>query len=327
MNKKVLSFIVVLLLIPLTIIYAAKTGSIEITSIELIKGLFTGTDNNVAIIKDLRFPRIIISLFAGAALAVSGVLLQAVMRNPLAEPGIIGVSSGAGFFTILMVSLFPTLFFFTPLFAFLGGAIAFFLVYIFSWKSGLDPLRMILIGVAINAVFTALSQLMGAQSASSMTSNVSVTTSTLSMKTWDDVQVMVLYGSIGLIISFLLFAWCNHLKIKDKTLKNLGFQVNRARFIISIVAVLLASIATAIAGMFTFVGLLIPHIGRLLVGTDHKLLIPFSAMAGALLILLADTLGRTMMSPIEIPASIIMAVIGGPFLIFLLRKSDRIYGN
>src|SRR5690625_5371904 len=129
MNKKVLSFIVVLLLIPLTIIYAAKTGSIEITSIELIKGLFTGTDNNVAIIKDLRFPRIIISLFAGAALAVSGVLLQAVMRNPLAEPGIIGVSSGAGVMTIVMVTFFPTLFFYAPLFAFLGGAFAFFLVF------------------------------------------------------------------------------------------------------------------------------------------------------------------------------------------------------
>src|SRR5690625_3712381 len=205
MNKKVLSFIVVLLLIPLTIIYAAKTGSIEITSIELIKGLFTGTNENVDIIKDLRFPRIIISLFAGATLAVSGVLLQAVMRNPLAEPGIIGVSSGAGFMTLLVISFFPTLFFYTPLFAFLGGAFAFILVYTFSWKSGLNPLRMILIGVAINAVFTGLSQLISAQGANSMLSSVSVTTSTLTMKTWSDVEIIVIYGAIGLILAFLLF--------------------------------------------------------------------------------------------------------------------------
>lgn len=327
MNKKVISFIAVIILLPVVTIYSAITGSIEVSAVELIKGLLTGTNENVAIIKDLRLPRIIISLFAGAALAVSGVLLQAVMRNPLAEPGIIGVSSGAGFFTILMISLFPTLFFFTPLFAFLGGACAFFLVYIFSWKSGLDPLRMILIGVAINAVFTGLSELFNAQAASSMMSNVSVSTSTLSMKTWDDVEVMVLYGSIGLILAFLVFAWCNHLSLRDKTLKNLGFRVNRARLIISIIAVLLASIATAVAGMFAFVGLLIPHIGRSLVGTDHKVLIPFSAIAGALLIVTADTLGRTIIAPIEIPASIIMAVIGGPFLIFLLRKSDRIHGN
>lgn len=327
MNKKVISFIAILLLLPAMIIYAATTGSLDISASDLIKGLLTGTNQQVDIIKDLRFPRIIISLMAGAALAVSGVLLQAVMRNPLAEPGIIGVSSGAGFFTIVMISLFPTLFFYTPLFAFIGGALAFLLVYTFSWKSGLNPLRMILIGVAINAVFTGLSELINAQGASSMMSNISVTTSTLTMKTWNDVHVITIYGSIGLILAFLVYAWCNHLALKDQTLKNLGFNINRARFIISIIAVLLAAIATAIAGMFTFVGLLIPHIGRTLVGTDHKVLIPFSALAGALLILTADTLGRTLMAPIEIPASIIMAIIGGPFLIFLLRKSDRIYGN
>jgi len=327
MNRKVVSFIVVLLLLPVVTLYSATTGSIEITPMELIKGLFTGANENIEIIKDLRFPRIVISLFAGAALAVSGVLLQAVMRNPLAEPGIIGVSSGSGFFTLLVLTFYPTLFFYTPLFAFIGGAIAFLLVYSLSWKSGLNPLRMILIGVAINAIFTGFSQLLQAQNANSMMTNVSVTQSTLTMKTWSDVQVIVIYGSIGLLIAFFLFAWANHLSLSDETLHNLGFRVNRARFIIAVVAVLLASIATAIAGMFTFVGLLVPHIGRSLVGSDHKLLIPFSTLAGALLILTADTIGRTIMAPIEIPASIIMAIIGGPFLIFLLRKSDRIYGH
>jgi len=326
MNKKIISFIIAIILLVVTTIYSAVTGSIEVSAIELMKGLFTDTNENVQIIKDLRLPRIIISLFAGAALAVSGVLLQAVMRNPLAEPGIIGVSSGAAFISIIMVSLFPMLFFYTPLFAFVGGAFAFILVYMFSWKSGLNPLRMILIGVAINAAFTGLSELFMMGNRNSMTSGISVTTSTLSMKTWNDVEIIVLYGAIGLVLAYLLYAWCNHLGLEDKSLKNLGFRTNRARLIISIVAVLLASIATAIAGMFTFVGLLIPHIGRSLVGTDHKVLIPFSAIMGALLILVADTLGRTIMAPIEIPASILLAVIGGPFLIFLLRKSDQ-YGN
>src|SRR5690625_3891583 len=327
MMKKVLSFIAVIGLLLFVTIYSAITGSIEVSAVELVKGLFTGTNENVEIVKDLRLPRINISLFAGAALAVSGVLLQSVMRNPLAEPGIIGVSSGAGFFTLLVLTFFPTLFFYTPWFAFIGGSIAFLLVYTFSWKSGLNPLRMILIGVAINAVFTGFSQLLQGANASSMAASVSVTQSTLTMKTWSDVNVIVLYGSIGLVVAFFLFAWANHLSLSDETLHNLGFRVNRARFIISVVAVLLASIATAIAGMFTFVGLLIPHIGRSLVGSDHKLLIPFSTLAGALLILTADTIGRTIMAPLEIPASIIMAIIGGPFLIFLLRKSDRIYGH
>ena len=326
-NKKMLSFVGVIVLLIVVIIQSAITGSIKVTPFELIQGLFTGTNDDVAIIKDLRLPRIIIALFAGAALSVAGVLLQAVMRNPLADPGIIGVSAGAGFMSILVVALFPTLYFFVPLFAFLGGALAFFLVYSLSWKSGLDPLRMILIGIAVNALFTGLSQGLGF-SGSALTQSMSQTmTSTLTMKKWSDVDVIVLYGTIGLVLSFGVYAWCNYLALEDRTAKNLGVNINLARFVISLVAVLLASVATSVAGLFAFVGLLVPHIGRSLVGTDHKVLIPFSALAGALLILTADTLGRTIIAPNEIPASIIMAVIGGPFLIFLLRKSDRIYGH
>ncbi|MBO1004058.1 FecCD family ABC transporter permease [Pseudogracilibacillus auburnensis] len=327
MNKKALSFIVVIVLLCIATIYSATSGSIQVSFTELVSGLISGTNNDVQVIKDLRLPRIIIAIFAGAALSVSGVLLQSVMRNPLAEPGIIGVSSGAGFMTMLMVSIFPTLFFFTPLFAFLGGALAFFLVYSFSWKSGLDPLRMILIGVAINAVFTSLSQTFHYRGSYTSSMITEVTTSTLSMKKWADVEIMVIYGSIGLILAILVYSWCNYLALEDKTAKNLGLNVNVARFVISAIAVLLASVATATAGLFVFVGLLVPHIGRILVGTDHKWLIPFSSLLGALLILLSDTLGRTIIAPNEIPASIIMALIGGPFLIFLLRKSDRIYGN
>lgn len=327
MGKKVISFVVVIVLLVLTILYSAVTGSIDVSMMDLVKGLFTGGSDDVEVIKDLRFPRIIIGLLAGAALSVSGALLQAVMRNPLAEPGIIGVSSGAAFVSVLMISIFPTLFFYVPLFAFIGGALAFILVYSFSWKSGLDPLRMILIGVAINAVFTGLLQVLSFTGGSMVRSVSDMTMSNLSMKKWADVEIIVLYGSIGLVLALFVYGWCNYLALEDKTAKNLGLNVNLARFVISAIAVLLASVATAIAGMFAFVGLIVPHIGRVLVGTDHRLLIPFSALLGAWLILIADTFGRTLISPNEIPASIIVALIGGPFLIFLLRKSDRIYGN
>ena len=139
MNKKVISFITVITLLIIVTIFSLVTGSLEVTVFELIRGIFTGDNENVQIIKDLRFPRIIIALFAGAALSVSGVLLQAVMKNPLADPSIIGVSSGAGFMSLLVVSIFPSLFFYMPLFSFIGGAFAFYLVYRFSWKSGLEP--------------------------------------------------------------------------------------------------------------------------------------------------------------------------------------------
>lgn len=326
LNKQTISFVSVCVLLLLVAMQSAMTGSIKVTPLELIQGLFTGTNDQVAIIRDLRFPRIIIAMFAGAALSVSGVLLQAVMRNPLAEPGIIGVSAGASFMSILLVFLFPTLFFYVPLFAFIGGAFAFLLVYSLSWKSGLDPLRMILIGIAVNAIFTGFGQMLGRGNAMTMAMSQTLT-STLDMKKWSEVETIALYGSIGLLVALFIYPWCNYLSLEDRTARSLGINVNLLRFVLSIIAVLLASVATAIAGMFTFVGLLVPHIGRLLVGTDHKALIPFSALAGALLILTADTLGRTLIAPQEIPASVIMAVIGGPFLIFLLRKSDRIDGH
>lgn len=327
MKKVWISFIATIVLLIALIIFSATTGTIQVTFFELVSGLFTGTNDDVNVIKDLRLPRIIISLFAGAALSVAGVLMQAVMRNPLAEPGIIGVSSGANFMAMMMIAIFPTLYFYTPLFAFVGGAIAFFLVYSLSWRSGLNPVRMILIGVAINAIFTSLSQTLNFRGGFANQLVQEVTTSTLAMKKWADVEIVVMYGTIGLVLAMFVYRWCNYLALEDKTMQNLGFNVNLARFIISAIAVLLAGVATATAGMFVFVGLLVPHIGRILIGTEHRRLIPFSALLGALLILLSDTLGRTIIAPNEIPASIIMSLIGGPFLIYLIRKSDRVYGN
>ncbi|WP_025028707.1 FecCD family ABC transporter permease [Caldalkalibacillus mannanilyticus] len=326
MNRKIVSFLSVISMLIMVMIIAVNTGSIKVPLLELFQGLMDGTHHEVEIIKDLRFPRIIVALFAGAALAVSGALLQAVMKNPLADAGVIGISSGSAFFSILLVTIAPQLFFWMPLFSFIGGALACFLVYTLSWKSGLNPLRLILVGIAINATFTGLNDSFNFRGSYSVTSISQGTTSSISMKTWSDVEVLVTYGSIGLILSFCLVSWCNLLSLQDKTVKNLGLHVTRARVIISAVAVLLAAVATSIAGIIAFVGLLIPHIARQFVGSDYRVLIPFSALSGALLILTADTLGRTIVAPNEIPASIIMAVIGGPFLIYLLRKSDRIYG-
>ncbi|BFT68933.1 FecCD family ABC transporter permease [Paenibacillus sp. P36] len=327
MNKIGWSLVVVVLLLVIVTLVSITTGSIKVGSLEFIQGLFTGTNKKVEIIKDLRLPRIIVALFVGATLAVSGVLLQAVMRNPLADAGVIGISSGAGVVSLLFVTLFPQLFYWLPMFAFFGGALACFLVYSFSWKSGLSPIRIILVGLAINATFTGLGQSFNYRGSYAVTSINQAVTSIFTMKTWNDVQVMLIYGTIGLVVAFLLYSWCNMLSLQDKSAQNLGLRVTRARLIISVVAVMLAAVATAIGGMIAFVGLLVPHIARLLVGSDHKILIPFSALGGALLILSADTLGRTVLAPSEIPASIIMAVIGGPFLIFMLRKSDQIRGN
>jgi len=320
MTKKILSFSIVILLLLVSMIYSATTGSIKMGFFEFIGAFFEEGNSQMEAIRDLRFPRIVVALFAGAALSVSGVLLQSVMRNPLADAGVIGISSGAAFVQLFIISFFPALFFMTPILAFIGGACACALVFALSWKSGLSPLKLILVGIAINAMFTGLTEAFLNLGGSLNTSAASVVGSNLTMRTWKDVSTITTYGTIGLVAAFALYSWCNLLVLQDKTAKSLGFNVARARLIIAAVAVLLSAVSVVVAGVISFVGLLVPHIARRLVGYDHRILIPFTALAGALLILVADTIGRTIVAPTEIPASTIMAIIGGPFLIFLLRK-------
>ena len=185
-RKKILSFVITALGLLALFLIAVNTGSLKVTPLELFKGLFIEYNENVATIYDLRFPRILIAIFGGAATAVSGVLLQAVMKNPLAYPGIIGVSSGASLTAVLITAFVPTLYFFTPLFAFIGGMVAFLLVYSLSWKGGLSPLRIILVGVAVNAMFTGLMSAFNSGTGSNYSGVASIVNANITMKTWDD---------------------------------------------------------------------------------------------------------------------------------------------
>jgi len=326
MNKKIISFIVVILALVGVTVYSAAKGSISVSLMTLVDGVLHGNNEEVNVIIDLRFPRIIVAILTGAILAVSGVLFQSVMRNPLADAGIMGISAGASFFTLFGLLFLPTLFISSTLFAFLGGAVSCFIIYMLSWKSGLKPLRVILTGIAVSAMFTGLREaLINICAYFNITVGAS-NASNLTMKTWDDVELIVPLGLSGIVLAILVSPWCNLLKLQDKKVVQLGVNIQLVRILISVIAVFLASVATSIAGIIIFAGLIIPHISRQLVGTNHHILIPFSALAGAFLILTADTFGRLLIAPLEIPASTIMAVIGGPFLIFLLRKGDKLNG-
>lgn len=322
----VLSFGIMILCLVGLFFAAINIGSLKVSFPDLMRGLFVERIEEVAVIYDLRFPRIIISMLAGAAIAVSGVLFQAVLKNPLADPGIIGISSGASFAAVLITAFAPQLYFFTPLVAFLGGVVAFFLVYFLSWKGGLSPLRIILTGVAVDAFFTGLSSAFNSMSGGNMSGVASIVEANITQKTWDDVTTMVPYVVAGLFLACLFIRECNLMSLEDKTVRSLGMNVNATRIVISLIAVLLASISIAIAGAVSFLGLIVPHIGRILVGSDHRALIPFSALAGACFFLLADTIGRTIAAPYEISAAVIMSVVGGPFFIILLRRSRK-YAN
>ena len=326
-RKKVLSFFITGVGLLLLFLLAVNTGSLKVSLVQLLRGLFVEYDPDVATVYDLRFPRIFIAMLGGAAMAVSGVLLQAVMKNPLADPGIIGISSGASLAAVLVTAFLPSLYFFTPLFAFAGGMVAFLLVYSLSYKGGLSPLRIILVGVAVNACFTGLMSAFNSGTGSNYSGAAAIVNANITMKTWDDFGTLLWYAPVGLLLSLCVASRCNLLALEDKTARSLGVNVTRSRILISCVAVLLSGISTAVIGPISFLGLIVPHIARLLVGSNHKALIPYSVLLGAFTLLLADTVGRTIAYPFEISAAVVMSVIGGPFFILLLRRSKQSYGN
>ena len=202
-TKGLISFVVTGILLLAVFVWAANTGSLRVTPIQLFRGLFIAFDPDVATVYDLRFPRIIISMFVGAALAVSGVLFQAVLKNPLTDPGIIGISGGAGFAAVVFTALFPAMFRFTPLAAFAGGVLAFVIVYSLSWKGGLSPLRIVLVGVAVSTLFSGLSSAFNSMSGGNLSGVASIVEGNISMKTWDDVTIVLEYLPVTLVISWL----------------------------------------------------------------------------------------------------------------------------
>lgn len=317
----IVSSIVLLFFVALT---SMKLGSLEITYGELIKGIFTGSaEGNFAIIKELRFPRIITAVIVGGNLAICGVLLQVVVKNPLADPGVTGISAGASLVAVLVMVLFPQLNNIKALLAFGGGLISALLVFTIAYDKGFSPLRIILAGVAINAMLSSMSSILTTINSTGVSSIGNWLNGSLATVTWSDVKLLLIYSVIGVIAALTLSQTCNLMSLGDKSAKSLGVDVIKQRMIISAVAVFLASISTGVVGIISFVGLIVPHMGRFIIGSDHKYLIPFSFVMGSILLLIADTAGRCLFAPYEIPVGLVMSVIGGPFFIFLLRRSMK----
>ena len=318
-----LFMIILIVILFLCFFVAINVGSIQVSFLELFKGLFVEYNENVASIYSIRFPRIIIAMLVGGALALSGLLFHVVLKNPLADPGIIGISNGASLVSILAGIFLPQLYAVIPLLSFFGGLITFAIIYSLSWKAGFKTTRIILIGVAINYTISALVTL-AQSSTSSITSGAM---GTISLYTWNDVRVLLIYLVPVIVITLFMAKACNLLGLEDRTLMSLGINVDLYRFGLSLIAVLLCSISVAIVGVIGFIGLLVPHISRLLVGNEHKHLIPVCLLMGAIILLVADTLGRVIMAPYEISSAIIMAIVGGPLFIILLKRSIDIDGS
>lgn len=305
-------------------VVSVAIGSAGYSVPEILKAVVSPDQSPIKIIVlSLRLPRMILAILIGASLAASGALLQSVMRNPLADPGTIGVSAGAGTAATTILLLFPGLSASVPVFAFGGAALACVLIYVMAWKDGVDPTRIILSGVAINSVLGAYNSLLQLLNSDSLQGVLAFMNGSLSGKSWYQVKILAVYSIIGLILSFFCIRSANTLQLGDEMAKSLGLKVNASRVFLSAVSAFLAAATVSVAGMIGFVGLVVPHIARLLVGSNYKSMLPVSIVLGAVVLLAADTVGRTIVPGMEIPVGIIMSVCGGPFFLYMLRKGSK----
>jgi iron complex transport system permease protein len=326
-KKRVILFVSIIIILAVTFIISVAVGSVNVPVKNVFLSIANIENKYLGIIRDIRLPRVIISVFIGASLSVSGILLQSVMQNPMADPGVTGISSGASVMVVFLMLYMPGAANLIPLVGFVGGLLACVMVYFMAWKNGINAIRIILAGVAVNSILGAFIGMMNILNSDKLAGILSWMNGNLSGKSWPQVKLCIIYSVLGIIIALFLHKNCNILALGDKTAKSLGFNPNKQRILISAAGVFLAGIATSFVGIISFVGLMVPHIARLLVGSNHKYLIPFSALLGSSVLMLADTLGRTITAPYEIPVGIVMSVMGGPFFLYLLRKGGKSYGS
>ena len=274
------------------------------------------------IILNIRFPRVILAILTGMALSVAGVVLQALLRNPLADPYIIGVSSGAalGATISIVLGLISLIF----LFGFLGAVFAMFLVYNLA-RTGYEihTKTLLLAGVIVSAFLSALISLIAFLSGKSIYQIILWLMGNLSETNIILIIIAGLIVMVGIIIVYLFARDLNIISVGEESAQHLGVEVETVKKRLFIITSLITGAVVAITGLIGFVGLIIPHIMRLIVGPDHKILIIASLLAGGIFLVLADLFARTIISPAEIPVGVITAIFGGPFFLFLLKRKKQ----
>ena len=321
------------LIMVLVIIMLASTlfGAATITPRQVIYsilnrllGFFTKDVTAQTIIWDIRIPRIVLAAIVGLLLSTSGVILQGVLRNPLADPYIVGVSAGGSIGAMLSFVLGLDFLFFgfrtTPVLAFIFALAAVFLVYRLSHVSGrTSPETLILAGVAVSAFCAAILSLIIIVTGD-LRAIFFWLLGSFSDASWRDVLTVTPYAIIGIITAYFYSKDLNALLLGEEMALSLGVDVEAVRIFLLAIASLMTAAAVSVCGLIGFVGLIVPHFVRLIVGPNHRFLIPVSAISGMLLLVVADIIARVAIAPTEIPIGIVMALVGAPFFIYILRR-------
>lgn len=330
-DKKAL-FLIIGLLFGTAAVFVISTGlgEMKISPINVIKVFFGGgSEMESLVIQTFRLPRIIVALLAGMALAVAGGILQGMIRNPLASPDILGITGGASVAVVGFLALFSdknhvltVSIQWLPVAAFIGATLVAFLIYILAWKNGVTPIRLILIGIGLMSLTKALTTFMMVLGPIYQASQANIwITGTVYGSTWNSVNALLPWTVILIAIAFIYSRNINIQELGDEVATGLGGRVQRQRIVLMMLSTGLVGGAVAFAGGIGFVGLMAPHMARRLVGSSFGALLPVSALLGAILVMLADLVGRILFSPLEIPAGVFTASIGAPYFIYLLFKT------
>ena len=297
-------------------------GSVYINPADILKCFFTPDKTSLTyiLIMNIRLPRMLGAIIAGMGLSVAGVILQGVMNNALASPNTIGVNSGAGFFVMLAMMLFPHSGYATSIASFVGALLTTLAIYASAYMADSSRTTIILAGITVSSFLNAGINTIKLINTDITLNITSFLMGTLSGLTFNKIALPAIGIIAAVLVSLILAKPLNILSLGDDYARSLGLNVPLTRFFLLVLSSIMAGLVVSFAGLLSFIGLIVPHICRTLFGSDARYLLPTSALLGASFVLICDIIGRLIAAPYELPAGIIMAFIGGPFFMYLLLK-------
>ncbi len=327
-KKNTILFTALVVLFVFSVALGISFGSTKLDFKELFDAILTGDKSNVSyrVFLYVRLPRVLAALLAGAALAVSGVIIQGILNNPLAGPNIIGVNSGAGFGAVIALAFLPYSAGMVPFCAFLGAFLTSGIIYAIAARTSASKVTIVLAGVAVSSILSA-----GIDTMRTLFPDIAIDGNSFLIGGFSGVSLNALSPAVfyilgGLIFAFIMARVIDILGLGDETACTLGMNVKLNRLLLIICSSVLAAAAVSFSGLLGFVGLIVPHIIRRFTGNIHKVLIPCAAIAGASFVIICDLLSRVLFAPYEIPVGIVMSFIGGPFFLWILVTDGRYKG-
>ena len=322
-DRRPVVLVAAVLLLAVTVVLGVAYGSVRVPMSDVWAALLgerTGGGRYIA--WNLRLPRVLIAVLVGMNLGLAGALLQSLTRNPLSEPHLLGISAGGGLAAVLALRLWPGMpFTRLPALAFLGSLAGAALIYGLAWRGGVSPLRLVLAGVAVGALLGAFTTGILLTSQITLQTTMSWLAGGLNARSWPHLRTLVPYWAAGTVAVLALARTLDVLALGDEPASSLGLRVQWLRAGLTALVALLTGSAVAVAGIIGFVGLIVPHLARMLVGSRHAYLLPVAALFGGSLLVAADAVARTIAAPRELPIGIVTAVAGAPFFLWLLRRT------